>query len=161
MNKAINLPSSQNPRVPEPDAPFHHMLPLQIRFTDIDLLGHMNNGSYLTMMDLGKAHYFNDVLGKKVNWHEINVAVVNINVNFYAPTFLTDNIAVVTRITAMSEHSLTMEQRIVDTDSGEVKCLARTIMAGYDIKTASSQPIDPVWREAFSAYEGLDFTPAR
>lgn len=157
MNKPIQIPPSANPRVPEPDAPFHHMLPLQIRFNDIDLLGHMNNGTYLTMMDLGKAHYFNDVLGQRVNWHEINVAVVNINVNFYAPTFLTDKIVVVTRIIAMSKHSLTMEQRIVNPDTGEVKCLARTIMAGYDVRTATSQPIDPEWRRAFSAYEGVDF----
>lgn len=157
MKNPVQLPPSQNPRVPEPDAPFYHLLPLQIRFSDIDLLGHVNNASYFTMMDLGKAHYFNDVLGDRVNWHEINVAVVNINVNFYAPTFLTDNIAVVTRIVAMSEHSLTMEQRIVESGTGEVKCLARTIMAGYDIHTATSRPIDPDWRTAFSEYEGRDF----
>lgn len=158
MKKAIILPPSKNPRVPEPEAPFYHELPLQIRFTDIDMLGHLNNGVYLTMMDLGKAHFFNDVLGEKVNWHEINVAIVNINVNFYAATFLTDKISVVTRIVAMSKHSLTMEQRIIETTTGEVKCMARTIMAGYDIKNASSMPIDPVWFQKFSEWEGTDFS---
>ncbi len=157
MKKAVTLPPSANPRVPEPEAPFYHEVPLQIRFNDIDMLGHMNNGVYLTMMDLGKAHYFNDVLGEKVNWHEINVAVVNINVNFYAATFLTDTISVVTRIVAMSKHSLTMEQRIIETTTGEVKCLARTIMAGYDIKTATSLPIDPVWFKKISEWEETDF----
>ncbi|MBD5213968.1 MAG: acyl-CoA thioesterase, partial [Bacteroidales bacterium] len=82
MKQKVILPPSTNPRIPEPEAPFYHELPLQIRFTDIDMLGHMNNGVYLTMMDLGKTHYFNDVLGEKVDWHKINVAVVNINVNF-------------------------------------------------------------------------------
>lgn len=119
--KPILLPLSTNPRVTDPGATFYHMVPLQIRFNDIDLLGHMNNGTYLTFMDLGKARYFNDVLGGDVDWHKINLAIVNINVNFYAPTYLTSNIAVLTRVTRISEHSLTMEQRIVDIDSGEIK----------------------------------------
>ncbi len=158
MKKAVNIPHSDNPRIPDPESPFYHELPLQIRFNDIDMLGHMNNGVYLTMMDLGKAHYFNDVLGTQVNWHEINVAVVNINVSFFAATFLTDTISVVTRMVAMSRHSLTLEQRIIETTTGEVKCLARTIMAGYDVKTATSLPIDPEWFRKFSEWEEIDFT---
>lgn len=153
MKQPIELPPSTNPRVPQPAAPFYHALPLQIRFNDIDLLGHMNNGVYLTFMDLGKAQYFNDVMGSKVDWHNINVAVVNINVNFYAPTYLDSHISVLTAVTHISKHSMTMEQRIVDTDTGEVKCQAVTIMAGYDIRTASSLPIDPAWRQAIENWE--------
>lgn len=153
MKQPIQLPPSSNPRVPEPTAPFYHSLPLQIRFNDIDMLGHINNGVYLSFMDLGKAHYFNDVMGEQIDWHNVKVAVVNLNVNFYAPTYLDSKICVLTAVTAISKHSLTMEQRIVDTDSGEVKCLATTIMAGYDIKTAGSLPIDPAWRTAISAWE--------
>lgn len=157
MKQAVNLPAPKNPRIPQPEAPFYHILPLQIRFNDIDMLGHLNNGVYLTFMDLGKAHYFNDVLGSKVDWHKINVAVVNINVNFYAPTYLDDHIAVVTAVVAMSQHSMTMEQRVIDTDSGEVKCLARTIMAGFDVATATARPIDPMWRDAISRWEERPF----
>lgn len=153
MKQPVNLPASTNPRVPEPKARFYHMLPLQMRFNDIDLLGHLNNGVYLTFMDLGKAHYFHDVLGGDVDWRTINIAVVNINVNFYAPTYLEDEICVVTAVTGISKHSLTLEQRIVDVNSGEVKCQAVTIMAGYDVKTATSLPISQEWRDAIEAWE--------
>jgi len=153
MKQPVNIPPSTNPRVPEPQAPFYHILPLQIRFNDVDMLGHVNNGVYLSFMDLGKAHYFNDVIGKQVDWHNINVAVVNLNVNFYAPSYLDSDISVLTAVTAISKHSMTMEQRIVDNVTGEVKCMAVTIMAGYDIKTAGSLPIDPAWRAAISDWE--------
>ncbi|MCM1448890.1 MAG: acyl-CoA thioesterase [Clostridiales bacterium] len=153
-HKPIQLPLHENPRVPTPATPFYHMVPLQIRFNDIDMLGHLNNGTYLTFMDLGKAHYFNDVLGSEIDWHRINMAIVNINVNFYAPTFLTSNIAVLTQVTRISVHSLTMEQRIVDVDSGEVKSAATVIMAGYDVATTKSLPIDPQWRSAIEKWEG-------
>ena len=37
---------------------FRHTLPLQLRFNDIDLLGHVNNSVYFSFYDLGKARYF-------------------------------------------------------------------------------------------------------
>lgn len=153
MKQPVTFKPFPNPRVPEPTTPFYHVVPLQIRFNDIDMLGHLNNGVYLTFMDLGKARYFDDVLGYNLNWHEMKAAVVNINVNFYAPTYLDSKISVLTAVTHISQHSLKMEQRIVDVDSGEVKCDAVTIMAGFDVKTATSQPIDPRWREAIERWE--------
>lgn len=151
----IRLAGSANPRVPEAVAPFYHALPLQVRFNDIDLLGHVNNGVYLTFMDLGKAHYFRDVLGDEIDWRHINMAVVNINVNFYSPSYIDSELIVVTAVRHVSERSLTLEQRIIDRSRGdEVKCVATTVMAGYDIETASSRPIDPEWREAFERMEG-------
>lgn len=151
----IELKISSNPRVPAPAAPFNHILPLQIRFNDIDLLGHVNNSVYVTFMDLGKAHYFNDVLGGLVDWHHINLAVVNININFYAPSFIESELCVVTTVTRISTHSLTLEQRIIDRSHGdEVKCIATTIMAGYDIATATSRALDKEWVHAIETFEG-------
>ena len=88
MKTPINLPHSVNPRVPEAHAPFFHSTAVQIRFNDVDMLGHLNNNIYFTFMDLAKARYFNDIAGHLVNWGEINMAVVNINANFYAPSFI-------------------------------------------------------------------------
>ncbi len=153
MKTPIELPESQNPRVPQPRAPFYHRVPLQLRFTDFDMLGHLNNGAYLTFMDLGKAHYFNDLAGERVDWEQINMAVVNINANFYAASFVDSQLEVVTAVVALSEHSLTMDQRVVDVRTGEVKCAATTIMAGYDVKTATSRPIDSFWREEITRWE--------
>lgn len=153
MKTPIEYPQSPNPRVPQPRAPFYHRVPLQLRFTDFDMLGHLNNGAYLTFMDLGKALYFNNLAGETIGVERLNMAVVNINVNFYAASFVNDKLEVVTAVVAMSEHSLTMDQRVVDVNTGEVKCAATTIMAGYDVKTATSRPLDSFWHEAITKWE--------
>ena len=36
------------------DMIFKHTLPVQLRFNDIDALGHVNNSIYFTFYDLGK-----------------------------------------------------------------------------------------------------------
>ncbi len=145
--------SSSNPRVPVPEFPFRHEVPLQIRFNDIDLLGHLNNAVYIQFFDLGKSRYFQDVMPEGVDWRHINIVVANINCDFFAPTYITEPIAVLTTITHMGEKSFALEQRIVNSDNGEVKCIAKTIMVGFDMTTGKSAPIGPKWVEALERYE--------
>lgn len=145
--------SSSNPRVPVPEFPFRHEVPLQIRFNDIDLLGHLNNAVYIQFFDLGKSRYFQDVMPEGVDWRHINIVVANINCDFFAPTYITEPIAVLTTITHMGEKSFALEQRIVNSDNGEVKCIAKTIMVGFDMTTGKSAPINPKWVEALERYE--------
>ena len=45
---------------------FRHTLPLQLRFNDIDLLGHVNNSVYFSFYDLGKARYFETVKAQPI-----------------------------------------------------------------------------------------------
>lgn len=91
---------------------FKHSMPLQMRFNDIDMLGHLNNSVYLTFMDLAKAQYFRAVNGGHVDISKIGVVVVNVNANFCAPTFFNEEIEVETAVVAIGEKSLTLEQRI-------------------------------------------------
>ena len=50
----IEYPASQNPRVPEASQPYRHITPVQLRFNDIDMLGHINNNAYLEFMAWAK-----------------------------------------------------------------------------------------------------------
>lgn len=128
-------------------------MPLQMRFNDIDMLGHLNNSVYLTFMDLAKTDYFRQVLGGKLEWENIGVVIVNINCNFCAPVFFDDEIEVETAVVAIGEKSLTLEQRIYSPKDGQVKCECRTIMSGFDVRTNTSTPITQEWIDALERYE--------
>ncbi|MCM1076915.1 MAG: acyl-CoA thioesterase [Bacteroides sp.] len=133
---------------------FRHRMPLQMRFNDIDLLGHLNNSVYLTFMDLAKARYFEDVNGGPVDISRMGIVIVNINANFCAPTFFNEEIEVETATVAIGEKSLTLEQRIYSMPGHQVKCSCRTIMAGFDIRSNTSIPISDEWVKKFETYEG-------
>ncbi|WP_300507609.1 thioesterase family protein [uncultured Duncaniella sp.] len=133
---------------------FRHHLPLQMRFNDIDLLGHLNNSVYLTFMDLAKARYFEEVNGGPVDIRTMGVVIVNINANFCIPTFFHEQIEAETAVVAIGEKSITLEQRIYSVPDRQVKCSCRTVMAGFDIRTNTSIPISEEWVKKFEAYEG-------
>lgn len=133
---------------------YRHRMPLQMRFNDIDMLGHLKNSVYLTFMDLAKARYFEAVNGGEVDIRKMGVVIVNINANFCAPTFFHEEIEVETGVVSIGEKSLMIEQRVRAVKTGQVKCTCRTIMSGFDIRTNTSVPISEEWIEKFERYEG-------
>lgn len=133
---------------------FRHHMPVQMRFNDIDMLGHLNNSVYFTFMDLAKTRYFQTVLGDKFRWGNIGVVIVNVNCDFCAPTFFDDNIEVETAVVAIGDKSLTLEQRVYSPSDESVRCRCRTIMSGFDSKTMTSVRISDEWRTALAEYEG-------
>ena len=52
-----------------------HELPVQIRFNDVDLYGHMNNSSYFSLYDLAKTSYMRDVFGNE-EWNKMGGKVI-------------------------------------------------------------------------------------
>ncbi|MBO5135380.1 MAG: acyl-CoA thioesterase, partial [Bacteroidaceae bacterium] len=52
----------------EENIKFRHSMPAQIRFSDVDQFGHVNNSVYFALYDLAKTTYVKDVLGDSVDW---------------------------------------------------------------------------------------------
>ena len=53
---------------------FHHSLPIQLRFNDVDKFGHVNNTVYFSFYDLGKTEYFASVC-PGVDWEKDGIVV--------------------------------------------------------------------------------------
>lgn len=148
-----NYLHSDNPRVPRAENPYRYSLALQTRFTDCDMLGHINNNAILSYLDLAKARYFETALGHLFDFNNIAVAIVNINIDFYEQAFFVEPLEVWTQVTSIGHSSIHFDQRLINSETGHTKCLARTIMAAFDPSTAKSVPLDETWVAAFEAFE--------
>ena len=84
---------------------FRHTLPLQLRFNDVDLLGHVNNSIYFSFYDLGKARYFEAVKTQNIDWKKADVVVANVNADFVSPIYPSETIAVQTCTTEIGNRS--------------------------------------------------------
>ena len=47
---------------------FKHKTDIQIRFKDIDQLGHVNNANHLTYFETSRVKYFNDIFAAETKW---------------------------------------------------------------------------------------------
>lgn len=148
-----NFLHSDNPRVPVSQFPFRHVTEIQVRFTDSDMLGHINNNMFMSYFDIGKVDYFKEVLPEALEPGKINVAVVNVNADFFAQAFFGEPLEVWTAISSFGRSSFTLEQRVINSATGQTKCIGRTVMASFDPATAKSVPVRTDWVEVVEAFE--------
>ena len=132
---------------------FKHSMPAQIRFSDVDQFGHVNNSVYFQLYDLAKTTYFKDVMGM-TEWNDVVVVVANINANFLMPIFFSDSIGIETTTIQLGNKSFTLLQRAVVKGSGEVKCECRTTLVMYDLLTKEPTPIPDHYKNAICEFEG-------
>ena len=137
----------------EEDVKFRHVMPAQIRFSDVDQFGHVNNSVYFQLYDLAKTTYFKDVLGMS-DWGDVVVVVANINANFLMPVFFSDNIEIATATVQLGNKSFTLLQQAKVKGTNEVKCECRTTLVMYDLLTKEATPIPEHYKNSICQYEG-------
>jgi len=134
---------------------FHHTLPIQLRFNDVDRFGHVNNTVYFTYYDLGKTEYFATAY-PALNWEKDGVVVVHIEVDFISQILITSSVAVETAVVEIGNKSMTLLQQVIDTKTGEVKCVCKSILVAFDLEKHDSIEIPEEWKDAICAFERRD-----
>ncbi|WP_430814167.1 acyl-CoA thioesterase [Carboxylicivirga sp. RSCT41] len=132
---------------------FNHRTAVQVRFNDVDGLGHVNNTTIQEYFDLGRMYYLNEVFGDTVFKGDETVIVVNINTDFFSPVYLKDDLEVETAIVAIGTKSLKMVQQVVCKQTKSVKASCKSVMVGFNKRTEESLELLPEWRDAISQWE--------
>ena len=136
-----------------------HSTPIQIRFSDIDVLNHINNAKFPTYMELGRVFYFNDVISKKHNWNETGVIVANYTMDFRIPIYFNDQLRIETEVTAIGSKSTTFAYRfVVNGNAGPIlKATGTSVIVCFHYKENKSMNVPDEWRDKVNAYQGTDF----
>ena len=140
--------------IKEENIAYRHILPLQIRFNDVDKFGHVNNTVYFQFYDTAKTDYIATVC-KGVDWERLAIVVVKIEAEFLAQIKGDSHIAGRTRVTKIGNKSFHLEQDVIDVDTQEVKSRCLSIMVLFDLAHQQTIPLPDEWRQAISSYEGF------
>lgn len=131
----------------------YHQLPIQIRFSDVDSFGHVNNNAYFSFYDLGKQEFFNDVLPGNFTKQDVVPVIANIQADFLLPIFYGDKVVVETRVGHLGEKSFMLEQQAVSLDGTKVYCRCNTILVCFSQSEKKTVSIPDDYRTAFETYE--------
>ena len=136
-------------------ADFHHRHPIQLRFNDIDILGHVNNIVYFALYDLAKARFLETMRKGKVDWRKVECVIANVNCSFIKQIRFGEEIEVMTRCIRLGDRSFTLQQCLVEVPTREIRSVCETVMVCFDPETGKSAPMSPELRSALIAYEKL------
>ena len=136
-------------------ANFHHITPIEVRFADMDAMGHVNNAVYLTYIEIARVKYFEVVLDSGVDFKKQGFILANAKIDFISAIEEYDKIHVATRCTRIGTKSFDLEYEIVKTNHTPpvVAAKATTILVGYDYHEKKTLVIPDVWKKKIEDYE--------
>jgi acyl-CoA thioester hydrolase len=154
--------------VPVPDDPrdltgdFGCRHDVDVRFSDTDAMGHVNNANYLTYCEIARAAYYEEVTGRPlplgVHGAEEGMILAEVRVTYRAPAFYGETLAVETRVVGLGRTSFTMEHRITAPDSrfGKARLVATagSVLVTYDYTIGQPIPVPPSLVDAMESFEG-------
>ena len=132
---------------------FNHQEIIQIRFNDIDVLGHVNNAIQIMYFDFGKVKYFEALKNQVLDWSGSDLVMVNFNVDFMEPIFISSHIVVKTKVYEIGNKSIKLIQMIKDYETNHIKSVCRSVMCGFNPKTNTSLLISDEWRDLINRFE--------
>lgn len=127
---------------------------IQMRFADVDMLGHVNNVNQQHYFDIGKSDYFGKVLESHAPWKENGFITVTTNNTYFSQIRYEENISVRTKIENIGNKSITIFQQVVNVD-GEVKSESRSVLVAFNFARQESIPVPEKWRERITSYEKM------
>jgi len=129
--------------------------PIQIRFKDLDKLGHVNNANHLTYFEIARINYFKQVIGGEINWDKEGIILAKITVDYKAPILLEDSLLVYTRCSRIGNKSFDLYYSIVKIISNTEIEVANgsSVMVCFDYLTQTSIPIPEEWKRKLIEFE--------
>ncbi len=134
---------------------FKYKTAIEMRFADLDMMGHVNNAVYFTYMEVGRTKYWEHAI--KWDWHKTGVVIGQAAIDYIAPIFLNDKIDMYVRTSRIGSTSFDLEYLIVKTINGkEIICSkGKTVCVAFDYGTKKSTPIPDQERAKMVAFEQL------
>lgn len=122
---------------------------VQVRYRDLDTLGHVNNAVYASYLEQARSEYFDSIAGVGIGDGQLVIARVELD--YRSPILLEDGEATVgTSVVDLGGSSLTMDQRIWVGD--RVAAEATCVIVAVDGE-GGARPLPDSWREAIASVE--------
>lgn len=126
---------------------------MDLRFRDIDPMGHVNNAVYATFLEQARARYYDAVLGEDLVG--VDTVLARQCIDYERPIALDQGpVEVTVDVRELGRSSLDLASDIVRGD-GELAATAEVVQVAFDRETGRSRPIPDAWREAIEDYHDL------
>jgi acyl-CoA thioester hydrolase len=134
---------------------FRHRTLIEVRFRDIDALGHVNNAVFFSYVEHARVRYFAEVLGLDVT-QRFPLILARLAMDYSAPILLGEPVEVASRADWIGRTSFAMSHRLTAGPDRHQVARCDTVIVAYDYGVARPMPVPDEWRAAMVAHEGRD-----
>jgi acyl-CoA thioester hydrolase len=129
-------------------ADFEYETELQVRFRDLDAMGHVNNAVYATYLEQARVDYYDEILG--VGLDDIDTVLVNLEIDYRHEVKLDDEtVTIAMGVRSIGESSVTVTYEVRAGD--RVAATAETTQVYVDPEEGGSRPLPEAWVETMES----------
>jgi acyl-CoA thioester hydrolase len=123
-------------------------LAIQIRWRDLDALGHVNNAVYLTYFELARLAYVRSLLGadaprdpRTLLPYDFQFILAEVTCHYRSPATLDDQLVVTIWVSQVGRKSYVFEYRINDEVNGRLVAEGCSTQVWFDYAANESRPV--------------------
>ncbi len=124
---------------------------VEIRFADIDVMGHVNNAVYLSYFEQARMRFFQRLIGDTWDWNKSGVLLAHNEVDYFEPVLLQDELVVTTWCSKVGNSSLTIEYDVYRTPLGQTTkrlCTkGKSVVVCFDYVKKQKIAVPNEWKE--------------
>lgn len=118
--------------------------PIEVRFRDVDALGHVNNAVVVTYFEVARYAWWRDYLNGRP-FEDEGFLIARLEVDYRRPILISDAIRVEVRCSRLGNSSFDLQSRILD-GNGTLFAEGKTVQVMVQAGTARPVPIRPETR---------------
>src|SRR5438132_13427543 len=123
---------------------------IQMRFRDIDGMGHVNNAVYLSYVELARTQFYMHQANKRT-LDEIDFLLAHVEIDFEAQATWGDQLQVAVWPSKIGNSSFTLSYEVKEKRSGRILARAKSVLVSYDYEKRKSKPIPNDFRTLLQA----------
>ena len=143
---ALNF--QENTSVAKPMEKYVYKTSFIVPFSDIDMLGHVNNAKYLTYFETARTEHFFESGRKKIDVGKMGIIMARAEIDYKYPAKWHDELTLKMKTSSVGNSSWTYEYEIVNEKENKVVALGKSVQVTFDYTAQKSVPIPKEAREA-------------
>lgn len=128
-----------------------HHTTIRVRFSETDMLGHVNNGSYFIYLEEARIDFFNSLAGE-MNQEDWRIILASVKCDFLKQAYFNEQLRVDTQVAKIGNSSFQVVQPIVNVATGETVARGESTVVHFNYETQRSERIPDDLREKLMAY---------
>jgi acyl-CoA thioester hydrolase len=141
---------------------YAHRHLVEVRLSDTDAMGHVNNARYLTYVEIARVAYYERVTGNALpigaHGAEEGMILAEIRMTYRSPAFYGETLTIETRVERIGRTSFAMVHRMTAPESrygrARLIAVADSVLVAYDYQDERPIPVPDEWRSAMEDFEG-------
>ena len=120
------------------DFVFRHRL--AVRFSDCDMMGHVNHAVYFSYFEQCRFMWWRH-LGGTTGLPGVSTVIVHAECDYHAPAFLHDELEIRLKLDRIGRTSVTLAYQVVNAATGDRVAAGKTVNVTRDPKTHETIPV--------------------